>query len=295
MFKKPGTLRLIAIVLAVALTGIALSVVYISRSKERLVLGAAALVSFRYNTGLADSVAGLTARPYNSAARSLQLILGLFNVKSQRVNMALRYGGAHSALIVNVDGKDAYVDPYYGYAAINDEGHLVSIDELWANLSGGKDLSRALRAIALFPDDTFYERWHSNNLTYSMQGSPMTFVMRIPPLKDHQDRLIGIANGSTRDVYVEGEIYGFTPYWTYLGNRYDAAWARRAKATEDVTLEATAITDIDPKIIKSDPPPSYIHGRQVGWNLSAGQTLTLYQDGIDGDQDIDFWTVKPKQ
>ncbi len=157
----------------------------------------------------------MTDRYCDSAVRFLQSILAYFDIESEQVNMSLKYGGAHSALIVKIDGKDAYVDPYYGYAAINDDGHLVSIDQLWANLSGGKDLSRALRQIAPFPDITFYERWHSNHLYYSLQGSPMTFVMRIPPLLDHKDRRIGIENRSARDVYVEGEIYGFTPYWTY--------------------------------------------------------------------------------
>ncbi len=45
MFKKPGTLRLVVAILAVALTGTVLSAVYISRSKERLVLTAATFVA----------------------------------------------------------------------------------------------------------------------------------------------------------------------------------------------------------------------------------------------------------
>ncbi len=75
---------------------------------------------------------------------------------------------------------------------------------------------------------------------------------------------IGIPNNSSRDVSMEGDTFGYTTYWTYLGYKYDPTWTRSATASENVTFEATAVGDIDPDIIKSDPPPAYINGSRVG-------------------------------
>ncbi len=80
-----------------------------------------------------------------------------------------RYGGSHSALTVKIDGKEAYVDPDYGFAAIGDDGHLVSIADLWANLQV-ESLSKSLRQIALIPDITYYEKWHQTIFTFQTRA-----------------------------------------------------------------------------------------------------------------------------
>lgn len=254
---------------------VVLAVTYISRSIERLVLTAAFIVGLKYN-------AGITGGWCDEAAKSLQSVLAYFDIESEQLNMSLQYGGAHSALSVRLDGKSVYVDPCYGYAAIGSDGHLVGIADLWANLSGGKSLPASMRQITLVADSEYYQRWHSNRLSYSPTGTHMSLDFEIPKLKGRPKFNIGIADGSARDVMIEGETFGYTACWGYLGVRYDATWTRSATATENVIFEATTIENVRADYIDSDPRPFYIKGKHIGWRLAAGQTLIFYPDKVIG-------------
>jgi hypothetical protein len=282
--RKSTSLVLLAVVLIASLGASALALPHIRWKKERLVVAAAFLVGMKYK---------ITGGWCDGAAKDLQSILARFGIESKQVNMSLQYGGAHSAVVVNLDGKSAYVDPFFGFAAIGADGHLVGIDELLANLSDGKGVPASLRRILFFADDRYYQWWHSNQLYYSFQGSNMSLAFEIPKLKGRRKLNIGIANGSSGDVQTEGAVLGYTPYWNYLGSRYDATWTRSATATEDVIFEATAIENVKPENIDSDPPPSYIEGKRVGWRLAAGQTLMFNWGRVTGSQDVDYWTITP--
>ncbi|MEH2508709.1 hypothetical protein V1291_000063 [Nitrobacteraceae bacterium AZCC 1564] len=285
--RKSGILRLSAAttaILIVSLVATALALPHIRWKKERLVLAAAFLVGTKYQ---------ITDGWCDEAAKDLKSVLSYFDIESEQMNMSLQYGGAHSALSVNLDGKSVYVDPYFGFAAIGSDGHLVGIDELLANLSDGKGVPASMRRILFFADDRYYQGWHSNKLYYSAEGSNMSLAFDIPKLKGRPKLNIGIANKSASDVNFEGALLGYTPYWHYLGSRYDATWTRSATATEDVIFEATTIEDVKPDNIDTDPAPSYIEGKRVGWRLAAGQTLTFNWGRVTGSQDVDYWTIKP--
>jgi hypothetical protein len=284
--KKSRKLKLFAAVLIVSLAASALALPHIRWKKERLVLAAAFIVGLKYN-------AGITGGFCDQAAKSLKSLLAHFDIESEQLNMSLQYGGAHSVLAVKIDGKSVYVDAYYGYAAIGSDGHLVGIDDLWANLSGGKGVPASMRRITLIADDTFYQKWHSNDITYALQNSHIALDFEIPKLKGRSKFNIGIPNGSSRDVMFEGEVFGYTPYWGYLGIRYDPTWTRSATATEDVIFEATTIENVKPENIDSDPPPSYIEGKRIGWRLAAGQKLIFHPGRVTDAQDVDYWTIMP--
>jgi hypothetical protein len=282
--KSRKKLKLFAAVLIFSLAATALALPHIRWKKERLVLAAAFVVGLRYNTGI-------TGGWCDEAAKSLQSVLSNFGIESEQLNMSLQYGGAHSALAVQIDNKSVYVDPYFGFAAIGSDGHLVGIADLWANLSSGKGVPASLRRITLIADDEYYQKWHSNQLYYSTTGSDISLAFELPKLRGRPKFNIGIADGSSTDIRIEGEFLGYTPYWHYLGSRYDATWTRSATATEDVIFEATTIENVRPDNIDSDPPPSYIEGKHVGWRLAAGQTLMFHWGRVTGSQDVDYWTI----
>lgn len=286
--KKSRILVLLTSVLVVLVGAVTLTFPYIPYKKERLVLAAAFVVGLKYNTGK-------TGGWCDDAAKDLQSVLNYFGIESEQINMTLQYGGAHSALAVKLDGKSVFVDPYFGYAAVGSDGHLVEIGDLWANLTDGKGVSAAMRQIGLIASDAYYQRWYANRLYYAVTGSDISLAFEIPKLGGRSNLTIGIADGSPEDVRRDGAVLGYTPYWTYLGVRYDSSWTRSATATEDVIFEATAVEDIRPANIKSEPPPSYIIGKRIGWHLAAGDTLILYSNQeIAGDsQDVDYWTIMP--
>ncbi|MEH2512253.1 hypothetical protein V1291_003607 [Nitrobacteraceae bacterium AZCC 1564] len=282
--RKTTILALLSTLVIVSMAASSLALPHIRWKKERLVLAAAFVVGTKYQfvDGWCDD-----------AAKDLQSILEHFGIESEQMNMSLQYGGAHSALVMKLDGRSAYVDPYFGFAAIGSDGHLVGIEELFANLSEGKGVRASMRRILFFADDRYYQAWHSNTLYYSTAGSNIALAFDIPKLKGRSKLRIGIPNGSSDDVKTEGALFGYTPYWTYLGSRYDATWTRSATAEEDVIFEATTIEDVRPDNIDTDPPPAYIKGKRVGWRLTAGQTLMFNWGRVTGSQDVDYWTIRP--
>ncbi len=172
--------------------------------------------------------------------------------------MSLQYGGAHSVLAVKLDGRESTLTPYYGYVAIDDDGGLVGIR---------KALRPIYRAAKIFPNhsdaspssltSTFTRNGTAIGSTIQGRTLRCRFVMKIA-LGEKKLRRIRDPRWIYSRRLRRGEAYGYTPYWTYLGNRYDATWTRVAKASENITPEATTVCGVNAAIIKSSPP-AYIN------------------------------------
>jgi hypothetical protein len=210
----------------------------------------------------------------DSASRALSFLLDRLGYDSDQINLAT-LNSAHSALLVQVGDRNAYVDPYYGIAAYAD-GRLQSVRYLIAEAEKLAPIEDATLPLRDNPDIDYYRTWQSMPVFKAIQGWDIGIVINLPRSNGKMLQF-GHADEDTRDLAQSLNSNRLTPYLTYVGNQYDRAWTRTLVASENVRVSFLLTEDVDPELIQSSLPPK-IEGRRISWELKAGQKLVLYND-----------------
>lgn len=207
----------------------------------------------------------------DSAVRTLQFLLTRLGFQSEQLNMITLRSG-HTALAVTLNGRATFIDPFYGIAAFNN-GRLQNLDFLVSAMRRDRPIDEAMLALREEPTTDYYEEMKNTRLFRASQGRDAKIKVAIPKLKSRL--MIGSVDGATADMIPELVKHKLTPYFTYIGSLYDAAWTRTLVARQDLQIRFILIENADSDIIQSAPPPT-IEGKVVSWSLKAGESLVLY-------------------
>lgn len=210
----------------------------------------------------------------DSAARGLSFLLRRLGYRTEQVNFA--YPEAHSALLVTKpSGKEVFVDPYFGLAAFID-GRLASLEDMVEALKRGQPLDHVAVSLRQNPNLSFYQSMREKPVLYAPQGEDMGIAATLPATNGTK-LLLGKMDGQSDDLQRATVHHEMTAYFDYIGSRYDRAWTRTLRATEDIRIEFIAVDDIDDDLLVSNPKP-HIDGRKATWTLKSGERLVLYDN-----------------
>ncbi|KZC98532.1 MULTISPECIES: hypothetical protein [unclassified Thalassospira] len=209
----------------------------------------------------------------DNAARNLAFILAELGYQSFQWDM-VQTGAAHSALLVNLSDKStALLDPFYGTASYSiQENKLISPELAQKKLrEGGKTVDYFIP----FSDTSqlwFYEKFEDSWM--AKQGDELMIPVVIPSIG--KGRLIlGELNGSSDDVVATSIQNEMTPYWGYVGHKYNRSWVRTLRARQDVEVEFNLVQEVENSVVTSDPLPD-IDGRRMRWRLKAGEEIQFF-------------------
>jgi hypothetical protein len=73
----------------------------------------------------------------------------------------------------------------------------------------------------------------------------------------------------------EGAALGMTPYWHYMGHRYNRQWVRELSAPVDMHVEMTLLEPAGEGVLIAEPRPQ-LEGKILRWDLKAGEKITFY-------------------
>ena len=84
-------------------------------------------------------------------------------------------------------------------------------------------------ALARTSDVDFYRRFAE--ASFARQGERMEIAAEVT-LSSSGAIQLGTLDGASADVVSEGAQAGLTPYWGYMGHKYDRAWIRTLKVRQ---------------------------------------------------------------
>ncbi|MAQ71420.1 MAG: hypothetical protein CL565_04420 [Alphaproteobacteria bacterium] len=212
----------------------------------------------------------------DNAARMMGYVLNKNNISSVQFNM-LNGSSAHSALLVEPNQNGFLVDPFYGVVTKPDhEGNvLLSPYEIKGKMSGKTSANTYFNLVSDSGKIDFYESF--NEAIMSSAGEEMVIDVSLPELDDNRILKIGEINSDSNDVRGGARKLGMSPYWDYMGHKYNREWVRIISARENVSLTFVLTVEVDDKILISNKPP-IVDGRKMMWDLSKGERL-IFRDG----------------
>lgn len=213
----------------------------------------------------------------DNASRMLAFLLKQKGIDSVQWNIVSN-DDAHSALLVYMpDGRNVFVDPYFGYVAYDRRTQkLISAEEAKTRLLAGASLDDVFLSLTDDGHPKFYKSFAGSSM--AAQGHALRLTADIPLLKDGKSLVLGAINDSDEDVKHESGVYGMTPYWHYVGHKYNREWVRVLQAHENIRLEMVLVQNAENSVLTSDVPPG-IRGRSLIWDLTAGDKI-VFQDGL---------------
>lgn len=113
------------------------------------------------------------------------------------------------------------------------------------------------------------------NMHMTSEGSDLTISADIPLISDNTPILLGKIDGNEKDVKAAARKINMTPYWYYMGHKYNREWVRVLEAHQPVRIEFTLTQEAENGVITSTPKPQ-IDGKTLIWNLQKGDKLMLY-------------------
>jgi hypothetical protein len=203
----------------------------------------------------------------DNASRRLAFILKQKGYDSVQWNMVTS-AAAHSALLVFLhDGRKVFVDPFYGYLAIDRQSQkLMSLPEAKKHVSSGRSLNSVLTPIDR--EHSFYSRLH----TMFMAAEGDNLVIRAELPSTTAPLYLGAINGQDSDVKNAASQAEMTPFWHYMGHRYNREWVRVLSAKQRVRLEITLVSDVQAGVDTATPRPQ-VNGKKMTWHLNPGDEI----------------------
>lgn len=210
----------------------------------------------------------------DNAVRMLKFVLAQKGYKATQWNMVADRG-AHSALLADLpDGRKGFADPFYGFAAVKD-GKLISAQEAQDLARAGEKPKDVLWALGPESRPKFYTALAE--LRMAAEGAPLLISAILPRSQGGEPVVIGNLDGSDLDVKDEAALLGMTPYWHYMGHKYNREWVREMTAPEDTRLEMTLLAPATDDVMIADPAPR-VEGKTLRWDLKAGEKIR-FRDG----------------
>lgn len=201
----------------------------------------------------------------DAAARTLAFLLRREGLDAAQFNIVSPHGG-HVVVEVRDSGETYMLDPLYGVVPMM-EGRILSPPE--AREAAAKQLPWQLLLSSTANPAYYYE---FEKAVFARQGGGLTITTTIR-LEPGAELILGSIDGDDLDVALAGIKKSLTPYWQYIGSRYDRSWRRRLKFEQDTLVTIVLTEDVNRRFLNITPAPE-IDGRTLTVRVGAGQTLT---------------------
>ena len=213
----------------------------------------------------------------DNASRMLSFVLKQEEYRSVQWNMVGNDSG-HSALLVTLPGnRNVFVDPFYGYVAKKND-KLIDPHKARQLLLTSKE--KTLFPLSKESNYQYYKNF--KNLKMAAEGEKLEINVKIPKLSN-KEIILGIINNQSLDVQRDAKNLKITPYWHYIGHKYNREWIRTLEATEPVQITMILTKPPDSKILTSNIPPKIKENKLI-WNLQPNEKLSF----IDGNAKRSF-------
>jgi hypothetical protein len=219
----------------------------------------------------------------DSAARALIYLLSRHGIEAQQLNF-VSPNSAHSATIAHIGDRTLLLDSFFGVVP-RYFGKILSPLEAKHHAGEGSIEWISLSETA---DKSFYRNF--DHVRFARQGEPLLIESTIR-LVAADDLTLGEADGSSADVGSSSSKLGLTPYWTYLGSRYDRAWVRVLNFPEDTIVRIKPVGSPEESLITTDVKPTIGSDGVLTYTMKAGQTLRF----IDGRAGYDWLNLRSYQ
>jgi len=207
----------------------------------------------------------------DNAARALSLVLATAGIAAEQLNIVTP-SNAHSTVVaVMKDNRRILLDPFYGALAYSND-RLIGPEEAHAIARNGASPSSIWIPLAVGADLKFYDEFA--RASFGRQGEPLEFGGTVT-LSQGEPLQLGSQDANGSDVSAAAAKAGLTPYWHYLGHRYDRAWVRRLTMRQETRMIIGLVDDADPKFITSDRPAK-IEGKRLIYEIAAGDTVRFF-------------------
>ena len=110
------------------------------------------------------------------------------------------------------------------------------------------------------------------------EGDELLIAATLPELKGSIPVEIGKIDGNDLDVKGEGSGFGMTPYWNYMGHKYNREWVRSLLAPQDMSVKMILLEEAEEGVLTAEPKP-LVEGKTLSWDLNAGEKIT-FRDGL---------------
>ena len=226
----------------------------------------------------------------DNIARGLGFLLKRAGIQAKQINFVTP-SAAHSAVLAQLEGgRQVLLDPFFGIVAKH-EGRLLGPAEARSLAQQGARSEALWYKVDASADSHFYEQFAS--ASFALQGERMEIAAEIQ-LPSGDFLQLGTQNGDSGDVSRDAAAAGLTPYWHYLGSRYDRAWIRKLHFTNDMRVIVGVTERPDARYITSPQRPD-VGDRTLIYDMEAGETL-VFEDGragydwlrLRGYQDVDY-------
>lgn len=227
----------------------------------------------------------------DDAARALAYVLESVGAKAFQLNIATPTQG-HSVLLVTLPKREpgrgqVLVDPLFGVVAADSTG-LISPDAARRMLQQGNPVRAVFKPVAKRGDTRFYREFADS--VFGVQGQGLEIESHVPAFSGPR-KAFGRIDGSSQDVSGASMRAGMTPYWHYLGHRYDRSWVRSLEASERLRVTFVLADEPNESFFTSDVPPR-IAGKKLVWELDRGQKL-IFRDGRARPSFLRFTSYQP--
>lgn len=211
----------------------------------------------------------------DNASRMLAFLLDQEGISSVQWNM-VGNTTAHSARLVTLSsGETIFVDPFYGYVAIDMDKtpiHILKAQEL---VRLGAAIDEVFIPLDKNSDPRFYN--DLDIMRMAAQGDDLILETTLPHIND-EPIFFGTVNGDERDIRSTSAKYGIMPFWDYVGHKYDRKWVRVLKAEQSVRIVITLTSPVETSVLTTTPEP-LVMGNTLTWELSPGESI-IFRDGL---------------
>lgn len=206
----------------------------------------------------------------DTAARTLAFMLRREGLDAAQFNIVSPYGG-HVAVEVRDTDKTYMLDPLLGVIPMAD-GRILS--PLEARDAAAKQLPW-YQLLSDTADPSYYRQFEKAVFARQGGGLNITATVRLEP---GTELILGSIDGDDEDIIQAGNTASLSPYWHYMGSRYDRSWRRQIQFEQDTLVTIVLTDDVNPRFLNISPAPE-IDGRTLTVRVGAGQTLDM-TDGL---------------
>lgn len=218
----------------------------------------------------------------DAAARTLSFLLRREGLDAAQFNIVAPHGG-HVVVEVRDTDETYMLDPLLGVIPMVD-GRILS--PLEARDAAAKQLPW-YQLLSDTADPSYYRKFEK--AVFARQGGSLTIKATVR-LEPGTELILGSIDGDDIDVVRAGNTESLSPYWHYMGSRYDRSWRRQILFEQDTLVTIVLTDDLNPRFLNISPAPE-INGRTLTVRVGAGQTL----DMIDGSARRDYLLFRSYQ
>ncbi|MEW8050660.1 MAG: hypothetical protein AB2801_09850 [Candidatus Thiodiazotropha endolucinida] len=211
----------------------------------------------------------------DNAARMLAFVLSLEGYNSVQWNM-IKDNSGHSALLVTLpDGRKIMADSFYGYVTVDEMKHLIHPNDARKLMQSGHPFDGVFMPLSKNSNPHFYQNFDTVNM--GAEGEDLIIEATLPHIKE-AILYLGKLDGRDSDVKSAAMKNNMTPYWQYMGHKYNREWVRILYIEQPVRIVMTLLEPVEEGILTATPEP-VVAGKTLTWNLNAGEKIT-FRDGL---------------